>query len=330
MKLKNIFLTGGTGSFGQKFVQMTLKKYKNCCITIYSRDELKQWEMSGKFNDKRLKFIIGDIRDKARLNESISDIDLIVHAAATKIVPTSETNPTECIKTNIDGAINVIYAAKKNQVKKIIALSTDKACNPVNLYGATKLASDKLFMAANSSNKLDKIKFSVVRYGNVIGSRGSIVPFFLNQEKKNILTITDKNMTRFMITRREAVDMVWDVAELMQGGEIFIKKIPSMNIMDIAKAIAPKAQYKIIGMRPGEKIHEQMIGLEDAPHTYEYDDHYKILPAIYNWSSDPKRNKGGAKVDENFTYSSDQNKEWMSVKDLQDWIEVNKSKIGKI
>ena len=311
MKLKNIFLTGGTGSFGQKFVQMTLKKYKNCCITIYSRDELKQWEMSGKFNDKRLKFIIGDIRDKARLNESISDIDLIVHAAATKIVPTSETNPTECIKTNIDGAINVIYAAKKNQVKKIIALSTDKACNPVNLYGATKLASDKLFMAANSSNKLDKIKFSVVRYGNVIGSRGSIVPFFLNQEKKNILTITDKNMTRFMITRREAVDMVWDVAELMQGGEIFIKKIPSMNIMDIAKAIAPKAQYKIIGMRPGEKIHEQMISSADSYNTFEYKNFYIILSSHLDKNKKIKLSKGGKKVSLDFQYSSDTNTNWM-------------------
>jgi len=328
---KSILITGGTGSFGNAFVPMTLEKYNPKQIVIYSRDEMKQWEMAQKFEgDSRVKFVIGDVRDQEHLSRTLNGIDYVVHAAATKIVPTAEYNPFECVKTNINGATNLIDACIDRGITSVVALSTDKASNPINLYGATKLASDKLFIAGNAYAGTHNTKFSVVRYGNVMGSRGSVIPFFLKLKETGELPITDPNMTRFMISLEEAVALVWHAFDDMQGGEIYVKKIPSMIITDIAKAVNDNASHKIIGIRPGEKIHEQMIGLEDAPHTYEYKDHYKILPAIYNWSSDPERNKGGVKVDENFTYSSNINKDWMSVDDLRNWIDTNSAKIGKI
>jgi len=310
---------------------MTLEKYNPKQIIVYSRDEMKQWNMAQNFeSDSRVKFVIGDVRDQEHLSRTLNGVDYVVHAAATKIVPTAEYNPFECVKTNINGATNLIDACIDRGVKGVVALSTDKASNPINLYGATKLASDKLFVAGNSYSGSHNTRFSVVRYGNVMGSRGSVIPFFIKLKETGELPITDPNMTRFMISLEEAVKLVWHAFDDMQGGEIYVKKIPSMTIPDIATAVDEKAIQKTIGIRPGEKIHEQMIGLEDAPHTYEYNDHYKILPAIYNWSSDPNRNKGGIKVDENFTYSSDQNKEWMSVKDLKEWIKDNREKIGQI
>ena len=331
LKKSTILITGGTGSFGHVFIQMTLEKYNPKQIIVYSRDEMKQWEMAQKFQgDTRMKFVIGDVRDQVHLSRSLNGVDYVVHAAATKIVPTAEYNPFECVKTNIHGATNLINECIDRKIKGVVALSTDKASNPINLYGATKLVSDKLFVAGNSYAGNHDTRFSVVRYGNVMGSRGSVIPFFIKLKEKGELPITDPNMTRFMISLEQAVELVWHAFDDMQGGEIYVKKIPSMRILDIAAAVSNTAKQKIIGIRPGEKIHEQMIGLEDTPHTYEYKGHYKILPAIYNWSSDPKRYKGGIKVDQNFTYSSDTNTEWMSINDLQQWIDKNKSKIGKI
>ena len=330
-KEKTILITGGTGSFGKRFVQMTLEKYQPKAIIIYSRDEMKQWDMAEQYReDQRVKFIIGDVRDKERLSRSLDGVDYVVHAAATKIVPTAEYNPFECVKTNINGAMNVIDACTDKKIKKVVALSTDKASNPINLYGATKLASDKLFVAGSSHLSLDQTQFSVVRYGNVMGSRGSVIPFFLQKKNEGVLPITDDRMTRFMISLEEGVKLVWHAFEDMLGGEIYVKKIPSMTITDIAKAVSPEAEQKIIGIRPGEKLHEQMIGVEDAPHTYEYDEHFKILPAIHNWSKDPKRIKDGKRVPENFNYSSDNNQDWMSANDLSMWIKENISKIGLI
>jgi UDP-N-acetylglucosamine 4,6-dehydratase len=327
----SILITGGTGSFGHTFVSMTLAKYNPKLIVIYSRDEMKQWVMAQKFEgDSRVRFIIGDVRDKDSLSRALDGIDYVVHAAATKIVPTAEYNPFECVKTNINGAMNLIDACIDHGVKRVVALSTDKASNPINLYGATKLASDKLFVAGNAYAGAHDTRFSVVRYGNVMGSRGSVIPFFMSLADKTELPITDSRMTRFMITLEQGVELVWHAFSDMQGGEIYVKKIPSMNVTDVAKSVAPSATHKIIGIRPGEKIHEQMIGLEDAAHTFAYEGHYKILPAIHNWSSDPSRIGTGIKVDEGFMYTSDNNTEWMSVDELQEWIEVNRSKIGSI
>lgn len=327
----NILITGGTGSFGNTFVPMTLKKYNPKRIVIYSRDEMKQWDMAQKFEgDPRVRFIIGDVRDKDRLVRALDGVDYVVHAAATKIVPTAEYNPFECIKTNINGAMNLIDACIEKGIKRVVALSTDKASNPINLYGATKLASDKLFIAANGYAGTHETTFSVVRYGNVMGSRGSVIPFFISKASSGVLPITDTRMTRFMITLEQGVELVWHAFDDMAGGEIYVKKIPSMNIMDIAKAVSPEATNRIIGIRPGEKIHEQMIGSEDAPHTFEYENHFKILPAIHNWSSDPLRINGGKPVPEGFSYISDTNSEWMDVTVLQEWISSNKDKIGAI
>ena len=331
IKNSNLLITGGTGSFGNKFVEMTLKKHNPKKIFIYSRDEMKQWEMAIKFKgEKKIEFIIGDVRDKERLVRALDGVDYVIHAAATKIVPTAEYNPFECVKTNIIGAMNLINACMESNVKKVIALSTDKACNPINLYGASKLASDKLFVAANSNEKKNKTLFSVVRYGNVMGSRGSVIPFFLNESKNGVLPITDKKMTRFMISLEQAIELVWKAFLDMSGGEIYVKKIPSMTIVEIAKAISLKAKLKIIGIRPGEKIHEQMIGSEDAPHTYEYKDYFKILPAIHGWSKQSFRIKNGKAVKPNFVYSSNNNKEHMSIKELNSWISKYKKEIGKI
>jgi UDP-N-acetylglucosamine 4,6-dehydratase/5-epimerase len=332
LKNSNILITGGTGSFGHAFVAMTLKKYNPKKLVIFSRDEMKQWEMQKKYvNDKRVRFFIGDVRDKSRLFRALDGIDYVVHAAATKIVPTAEYNPFECIKTNINGAMNVIDTCIDRRVKGVIALSTDKASSPANLYGATKLASDKLFVAGNSYSGKADTKFSVVRYGNVMGSRGSIIPFFLDKALKNEnIPITDARMTRFMITLDQGVDLVWRAFEDMVGGEIYVKKIPSMKVTDIALAISKKSEHDIVGIRPGEKLHEQMIGEEDVLYTFEYDDYYKILPSINNWSEDNERIKKGKKVDPEFTYCSNNNKEWMSLNELQDWIKTNEHNIGKI
>ena len=327
----SILITGGTGSFGNTFVRMTLAKYNPKRLVIYSRDEMKQWEMAQKFEgDSRVRFIIGDVRDKDRLARALDGIDHVVHAAATKIVPTAEYNPFECVKTNINGALNLIDACIDRGIKRVVALSTDKASNPTNLYGATKLASDKLFVAGNAYAGTHSTRFAVVRYGNVIGSRGSVIPFFMSLAHTGTLPITATRMTRFMIALEQGVEPVWYAFDGMQGGEIYVKKIPSITILDIAKAVAPEAKHKIIGIRPGEKIHEQMIGQEDALHTYEYEDHYKILPAIHNWSSDPSRINGGIKVDEHFMYTSDNNTEWMPVEALQGWIEAHRNKICTI
>jgi UDP-N-acetylglucosamine 4,6-dehydratase (inverting) len=310
---------------------MTLKQHDPEKIVVYSRDEMKQWDMSQDYvEDPRVNFMIGDVRDKARLSRALDGIDFVVHAAATKIVPTAEYNPFECIKTNINGAMNLVDACIDAGVDRVVALSTDKASNPINLYGATKLASDKLFVAANAYGGTHETKFSVVRYGNVMGSRGSVIPFFLSKAGSGELPITDKRMTRFMITLEQGVGLVWTAFENMLGGEIYVKKIPSMTITDIAEAAGPGCSHKIIGIRPGEKIHEQMIGSEDAPHTFEYDEYYKILPAIHNCSKDSVRIGSGKPVGEGFTYSSGENSEWMQVGELSKWIESKQGKIGVI
>ena len=327
----SILITGGTGSFGHTFVPMTLAKYSPSRLVIYSRDEMKQWEMAKLYgDDPRVRFFIGDVRDKDRLARALNNIDYVVHAAATKIVPTAEYNPFECVKTNVFGAMNLIDACIDQGVKSVVALSTDKASSPANLYGATKLTSDKLFIAGNSYSGGSATRFSVVRYGNVMGSRGSVIPFFLNLAVKGVLPITDDRMTRFMITLEQGVDLVWHAFQDMVGGEIYVKKIPSMKMTDVALACAPAAKHEIVGIRPGEKLHEQMIGPDDAPHTYEYADHYKILPAIHNWSHDPGRINGGKLVEPDFTYCSDNNTDWMTVKTLCTWIEQNREEIGKI
>lgn len=331
LRNSTILVTGGTGSFGNSFVPMTLEKYNPKKIIIFSRDEMKQWEMAKLFkDDPRIRFFIGDVRDRDRLYRAFQEVDFVVHAAATKIVPTAEYNPFECIKTNIDGAMNVIDAAIDMRVKRVVALSTDKASNPINLYGATKLASDKLFVAGNAYSGQEGTQFAVVRYGNVMGSRGSVIPFFQSIKDKGELPITDPRMTRFMISLEEGVELVWHAFDDMIGGEIYVKKIPSMNIVEIARTIAPDAAHKIVGIRPGEKIHEQMVGVEDAPYTYEYKDHFKILPAINGWDKTTSRIKDGTKVPDGFVYSSDNNSEWMTNEDLARWIAQNREKIGKI
>ena len=327
----SILITGGTGSFGKKFVDMTLKTYNPKRVVIFSRDEMKQWEMAKLYvKDHRVRFFLGDIRDKDRLWRALQDIDYVVHAAALKIVPKAEYDPFECIKTNINGAMNLIDIAIDRGVKRVIALSTDKACSPSNLYGATKLISDKVFISSNSYTPNSDTTFSIVRYGNVMGSRGSVIPLFLEKSNSPYLPITDERMTRFMISLEEGVKMVWHAFEDMYGGEIYVKKIKSMKITDIAKTINPKAKFSIVGIRPGEKLHELMIGIDDAPHTYEFADHFKILPAINNWSSDSKRIKGGKLVEPGFSYSSDLNTEWMSRSELNKWINLNKKFIGKL
>ncbi len=327
----SILITGGTGSFGNTFVPMTLAKFNPRRLVIFSRDEMKQWEMAKLYGeDKRVRFFIGDVRDKDRLARALNGIEYVVHAAATKIVPTAEYNPFECVKTNVFGAMNLIDACIDQGVKRVVALSTDKASSPANLYGATKLTSDKLFIAGNSYSGGNDARFAVVRYGNVMGSRGSVIPFFLTLANKGVLPITDERMTRFMITLEQGVELVWHAFSDMVGGEIYVRKIPSMKVIDIARAINPDARHDIIGVRPGEKIHEQMIGYEDALYTYEHDHHYKILPAINNWNSDPARIKDGKKVSPSFTYCSDNNPDWMSIDTLRSWIDENRGKIGRI
>ena len=325
MKNSTILVTGGTGSFGHAFVPKALEKFDPERIIVYSRDEMKQWEMAKLFeNDKRVRFFIGDVRDRDRLYRAVDGVDYVVHAAATKIVPTAEYNPFEAVKTNIMGAMNLIDACIDKGVKKVVALSTDKASSPVNLYGATKLASDKLFVAGNAYAGSKGTRFAVVRYGNVMGSRGSVLPFFFDAAQKNQpLQITDPRMTRFMITLDEGVDLVWTAFDDMVGGEIYVKKIPSMTITDIAEAVAPGKSTEVVGIRPGEKLHEQMIGVEDAPNTYEYPDYFKILPTINLWDRGADMVKGGKSVADDFVYTSDSNSEWMTIAELQDWIHHN-------
>jgi UDP-N-acetylglucosamine 4,6-dehydratase/5-epimerase len=326
-----VLITGGTGSFGRKFVQMTLERFNPRKIIIFSRDEMKQWEMAKLYDqDSRVRFFIGDVRDKDRLMRALDGVDYVIHAAATKIVPTAEYNPFECIKTNVIGAMNIIDACIDRGIKKVVALSTDKASSPINLYGASKLVSDKIFISGNSYSGDHSSRFSVVRYGNVMGSRGSIIPFFNEKKDSGFIPITDTRMTRFMISLDEGVKLVWHAFKDMEGGEIYVKKIPSMKVEDIAKVIAPSAKHQIIGIRPGEKLHEQMIGYEDAPYTFEYDNHFKILPAIYDWFKDKERIKNGKLVDANFIYTSDNNSEWMSNESLQMWLDENSDSIGKI
>ena len=309
-KGKRVLITGGTGSFGHAIVPRILKAGAEKIIVL-SRDEMKQWEMAQRFS-KNVGYFIGDVRDKERLSQAFRAVDIVIHAAATKIVPAAEYNPFECIKTNVNGAMNVIQAAIDQEVEKVIALSTDKASSPVNLYGATKLISDKVFVSANGSLAGGlKTKFSVVRYGNVVGSRGSIVPLFLKQRQQGKITITDPNMTRFILTLDQGIDLVETAIQTMVGGEIYVKKIPSMKLTDIAETLAPDAEVKVVGIRPGEKLHEQMISVEESPFTYFYNDHYRILPQIHDWYLDKNRIADGIKVKPMFKYSSDNNEEWL-------------------
>lgn len=321
---KSILITGGTGSFGHKYVETLLARFNPKKIVIYSRDELKQYEMQQRFDSEKMRYFIGDVRDAERLKQAMSGIDFVIHAAALKHVPVAEYNPMECIKTNIIGAENVIQAALANKVEKVIALSTDKAANPVNLYGATKLASDKLFVAANNIAGELPTKFSVVRYGNVVGSRGSVVPFFekLIAEGADKLPITDPRMTRFWITLQQGVDFVLKNFERMHGGEIFVPKIPSIRITELAEAMLPGADIEEIGIRPGEKLHEIMCPEDDSIHTLEFEEHYVIAPTITfthrgNSYETSALGEKGTWVKQGFVYSSGDNDDFLSVEDIR-------------
>jgi UDP-N-acetylglucosamine 4,6-dehydratase/5-epimerase len=312
---KTVLITGGTGSFGQKFVELALREHQPRKLIIFSRDELKQFEMQKKLgSDPRLRYFIGDVRDKDRLYRALKDVDIIVHAAALKQIPAAEYNPFEVIKTNILGAQNIIEAAIDSGVKKVVALSTDKAANPVNLYGATKLCSDKLFVAGNSYVGEGETSFSVVRYGNVVGSRGSVIPFFLEQRKNGKLPITDPRMTRFWITLEQGVNFVLQMLGKMNRGEIFVPKLPSMKVTDLAEALAPECEHEIVGIRPGEKLHEVMITEEDSRLTLEYDNHYTIKPGFEWWKKEYCNS--GRPVPEGFIYSSDTNDQWLKAEAL--------------
>lgn len=317
LKGKTILITGGTGSFGKKFVnkvlQMDVKK-----VIVFSRDELKQYEMAQEYTDPRIRFFIGDVRDKERLIRAFDGVDIVVHAAALKHVGICEYNPFEAIKTNIQGAQNVIEAAIDKGVEKIIALSTDKAANPINLYGATKLASDKLFVAANSYAGGKITRFAVVRYGNVVGSRGSVVPFFQKVKQTGKIPITDERMTRFWITLDQGVQFVIDSLNRMNGGEIFVPKIPSMKVTDLAKAIAPDCEVEVIGIRPGEKLHETMITEDDARRTVEFDTYYVIQPEFPWWND--KYTSSGNPLQDGFSYVSNTNEQWLSVDELRNLV----------
>ncbi len=320
---KTILITGGTGSFGQKFVGIVLRKYKPKKIIVFSRDEYKQFLMKKKFNSPRLRYFIGNVRDPERLHRAFHEVDIVIHAAALKQVPSLEYNPFEAIKTNVLGAENIINAALNNKVKKVLALSSDKAVNPINLYGASKLCADKLFVAGNTYSGDIKTRFSVVRYGNVFNSRGSVIPFFKEQKSKGVLTITDKRMTRFWITLERGVDFVLNCLDIMQGGEIFIPKVPSMKIADLAKAIAPGCKHKIIGIRPGEKLHEVLVPEDESHNTVESKDMYVILTPFQTWNA--KRNyKNCKKVKDGFRYSSNTNTEWLTAEDLGKMLQYEK------
>jgi UDP-N-acetylglucosamine 4,6-dehydratase/5-epimerase len=327
----SLLLTGGTGSFGRAFVPMTLAQFNPRRLVIYSRDEMKQWEMARLYDkDERVRFFIGDVRDRDRLYRALDGIDYVVHAAAMKIVPSAEYNPFECVKTNVVGAMNVIDACIDRGVRQVVALSTDKASSPVNLYGATKLVADKLFVAGNAYAGSRAPRFSVVRYGNVMGSRGSVIPYFLSLAGQRRLPITDLRMTRFMVTLERGVELVWHALEDMEGGEIYVRKSPSMKVVDIARAVAADASHDVVGIRPGEKLHEQLISADEAPFTYEYAEHFKILPAINDWCADAGRIKDGLRVRDNFVYTSDTNGDWMSVEALGEWLDANRRHLGAL
>ena len=325
---KTILITGGTGSFGKKFLQTILEFFKPKKIIVYSRDELKQFEMQQRWpssSKTSIRYFIGDVRDLRRLKMAMSGVDIVVHAAALKQVPAAEYNPFEAVKTNIIGAQNVIDVSIEEGVEKVIALSTDKAAAPINLYGATKLASDKLFVAANNYKGKRDIKFSVVRYGNVMGSRGSVIPFFQKNKAKGVLPVTDKRMTRFSITLQEGVDFVLKSLDKMWGGEVFVPKIPSYNILDVASAIAPKCKIQVVGIRPGEKLHEEMITETDSLNSIEFDGYFVILPSTKLWDIDKFRNESNLSIGEmcepGFCYNSGSNKDFLNVADLKKLIE---------
>jgi len=321
---KSILITGGTGSFGKKCTEMILKSYKPKRLIIFSRDELKQFEMAQVFSEDEypcMRYFIGDVRDKERLYRAFRDVDYVIHAAALKQVPAAEYNPFEAVKTNILGAENIINVAIDQNVKRVIALSTDKAANPINLYGATKLCSDKLFIAGNSYVGEDNTRFCVVRYGNVVGSRGSVIPFFLQRKETGVLPITDSRMTRFWITLKQGVSFVLDCLERMVGGELFVPKIPSMNIMDLAKAIAPECKTEIVGIRPGEKLHEVMVSKDDARRTLEFGSYFLIQPDFNYWG-ERFTNNGGRPVADEFEYNSGTNTHWLTIEELKEVIKT--------
>jgi UDP-N-acetylglucosamine 4,6-dehydratase (inverting) len=327
-----VLVTGGTGSFGHAFANYVLQRFDRVKLIVFSRDEMKQWDMAEKFrNEKRIRFFIGDVRDRERLYRAVDDVDYVIHAAATKIVPTAEYNPFEAVKTNVNGAMNVIDACIDRGVKRVVALSTDKASSPINLYGATKLASDKMFVSANAYTGSRDSRFAVVRYGNVMGSRGSVIPFFLSQkEQGQPLRITDERMSRFMISLEEGVELVLQALESTLGGEIFVKKIPSMGIMDIAEAVDPGGRRENIGIRPGEKLHEQMISSEDSYTTRDYGDHFRIFPNLDGLGFKGQDKAASTPVDSGFTYASDTNSKQMTVAELSAWIKTNKDLVGRI
>jgi UDP-N-acetylglucosamine 4,6-dehydratase len=317
---KTVLITGGTGSFGRKLTEVVLRRYKPKKLIIFSRDELKQSEMRQQFHERDLpciRYFIGDVRDRSRLYRAFDGVDIIFHTAALKQVPTAEYNPLEVIKTNVLGSANVIDAAIDRDVKRVIALSTDKAANPINLYGASKLCADKLFVAANSYAGGHPTRFSVVRYGNVVGSRGSVVPLFLEERSRGRLPMTDERMTRFWISLEQGVEFVLASLERMEGGEIFVPKVPSMKIVDLAKAIGPDCRLEFIGIRPGEKLHEVLIPEDDARNTLEYQDYYVILPAFHEWDPVAYRDRrGGEPCPDGFCYCSDSNSQWLSFEEL--------------
>ncbi|MBC8185067.1 UDP-N-acetylglucosamine 4,6-dehydratase (inverting) [candidate division KSB1 bacterium] len=327
---KTILITGGTGSFGKKFIETVLKNYKPKKVIVYSRDELKQFDMQQTWPDNDntpMRYFIGDVRDYHRLKRAMEGVDVVIHAAALKQVPTAEYNPFEAVKTNVFGGQNVIDASMAQGVKKVIALSTDKAAAPINLYGATKLTSDKLFIAANNYKGKHDIKFSVVRYGNVMGSRGSVIPFFIKQKESGVLPITDERMTRFNITLQEGVDFVLQCLDKMWGGELFVPKIPSYRILDVAEAIAPEVKHEIVGIRPGEKLHEEMITQTDALNSVEFGNYYVILPSTPLWEIEKFRNESNSSVGEmcefGFSYNSGLNDDFLTVENIKTLIKEN-------
>jgi UDP-N-acetylglucosamine 4,6-dehydratase len=316
---KSVLVTGGTGSFGRTFVETVLAHGNPKRLIVLSRDEMKQSEMAQHFgHDPRLRFFLGDVRDRDRLHRAFQGVEVVIHAAALKQVPAAEYNPFEVVKTNVLGAQNIIDVAIDSGVKKVIALSTDKAANPINLYGATKLCADKLFVAANSYGGGTGTRFCCVRYGNVVASRGSVIPFFLSRKATGVLPITHPDMTRFWITLEEGVTLVLAAHGAMHGGEIFVPKIPSMKVIDLARAIAPECRLEVVGIRPGEKLHEVMIPADESRNTFEYDTHYVIAPAFHEWSVFDFRSNGGRPVADGFSYSSDANDHWLTVDELRE------------
>ncbi|HVF39486.1 MAG TPA: UDP-N-acetylglucosamine 4,6-dehydratase (inverting) [Gemmatimonadaceae bacterium] len=321
---KIVLITGGTGSFGRRFTEIVLKRFDTKKLIVFSRDELKQFEMHQHFPETKypnIRYFIGDVRDRDRLYRAFDGVDIVIHAAALKQVPAAEYNPIEAVKTNVLGAANVIDAAIDRGVGKVISLSTDKAASPINLYGATKLCSDKLFVAANSYSGTHRTRFSVVRYGNVVGSRGSVIPLFMQRRKTGKLPVTDARMTRFWITLDQGVEFVLSCLDKMAGGEIFVPKIPSMKLTDLARVIGPDCELEIVGRRPGEKVHEVMVGEDDAQNTLEYDNYYTILPTLKSWDKDQYLARNGGRLcPEGFSYSSETNTEWLTVTELEKMI----------